>query len=77
MAGTTKRNEIHQAADAELLAQLDDLRKELFNVRFQIANGSLDNTSRQAEVKRQIARVLTELREREIAAAEALDKETD
>ena len=45
-------------------------REELFNLRFQLVTGQLDNSARLGEVKRMIARILTELREREIAAAE-------
>ena len=42
----------------------------LFNLRFQLATGQLENHSRLGQVKREVARVLTELREREISAAE-------
>lgn len=58
--------------DTDLLEQLADRREELFNLRFQFATGQLDNSARLTEVKRGIARMLTELRAREIADAEAL-----
>ena len=45
---------------------------EKFNLRFQLATGQLENHSRLSEVKREVARVLTEIRAREIAAAEAV-----
>ena len=45
----------------------------MFNLRFQLATGQLENHSRLGKVKREIARALTELRAREIAAAEAMD----
>ena len=61
---------IREIADSELLSQLGERREELFNLRFQLVTGQLDNSARLGEVKRMIARILTELREREIAAAE-------
>ena len=61
---------IREIADSELLSQLGERREELFNLRFQLVTGQLDNSARLGEVKRPIARIMTELREREIAAAE-------
>ena len=61
---------IRDIADSELLSQLGERREELFNLRFQLVTGQLDNSARLGEVKRTIARIMTELREREIAAAE-------
>jgi large subunit ribosomal protein L29 len=61
--------------DTDLLERLADSREELFNLRFQNATGQLDNTSRLTTVKRDIARLMTELRAREIADAEALEAE--
>lgn len=58
--------------DAELLQALEDTKKELFNLRFQHATGQLDNSARLGQTRRNIARIHTELRAREIAAAEAL-----
>jgi large subunit ribosomal protein L29 len=54
-----------------LVDALADAKKEHFNLRFQHVTGQLDNTSRLTEVRRQIARINTILRQREIAAAEA------
>jgi len=59
--------------DTDLLEQLADSKEELFNLRFQNATGQLDDPSRLTVLKRDIARVLTELRAREIADAEALE----
>jgi large subunit ribosomal protein L29 len=56
----------------ELETQLNETRRELFNLRFQLATGQLDNFSRLSHVKRDVARMLTELRAREIAEAEGL-----
>ena len=58
--------------DADLVEQLDNTKEELFNLRFQNVTGQLDNYSRLRSLKRDAARLLTELREREIQAAEAL-----
>ena len=51
------------------------MKEELFNLRFQRATGQLENTARITRTKRDIARLRTVLREREIAAAEALAEE--
>ncbi len=56
----------------ELERQLGETRRELFNLRFQRATGQLDNFSRINHVRKDIARMLTELRNREIAEAEGL-----
>jgi large subunit ribosomal protein L29 len=56
----------------ELIDRLAESRRELFNLRFQLATGQLDNTARMGEVRKDIARLLTVLRDREIAEAEAL-----
>jgi large subunit ribosomal protein L29 len=57
----------------ELIQKLAEAKEEHFNLRFQHATGQLDNTARLTEVRRQIARINTALRQREIAAAEAGD----
>ncbi len=59
--------------DTDLLERLADSKEELFNLRLQNATGQLDDTTRLTALKRDIARVLTELRAREIADAEALE----
>ena len=60
-------SELRSKNDAELASQLDDSYQELFNLRFQRATGKLTNTARIREVKRQIARIKTIQRERELA----------
>ncbi len=57
--------------DTDLIEHLSEAKEELFNLRFQFATGQLDNPARLQQVRRHIARLLTELRAREIAAAEA------
>ncbi len=58
--------------DTDIIEKLADAKEELFNLRFQLATGQLDNPTRVTEVKREIARMLTELRAREIADADAV-----
>ena len=60
-------NEIRDMSVEELQAKLLDLKKELFNLRFQHATNQLDNPQRIALTKKDIAKVNTVIREREIA----------
>jgi large subunit ribosomal protein L29 len=64
--------EIREYDDEELDNKLIEARKELFNLRFQAATGRLDNNARVAQVRRDIARLMTVQRAREIQAAEAV-----
>jgi large subunit ribosomal protein L29 len=64
--------EIVELDGDELENRLNETRRELFNLRFQLATGQLDNFSRMNHVRKDIARLLTELRAREIAEAEGL-----
>lgn len=66
-----KAKEIRELTTPELNQKLVDLKEELFNLRFQMATGQLDNPMRIREVKRTYAKVKTILREREIKAMEA------
>jgi large subunit ribosomal protein L29 len=58
--------------DGSLVDQVAESKDQLFKLRFQLATGQLSNYARIREVRRDIARLETELRAREIAAAEAL-----
>ncbi len=60
----TKTAELRERADGELEDRLGEMRKELFNLRFQLATGRLDNTSRLGVVRKEIARIVTILGER-------------
>ncbi len=60
-------------SDADLIEQLDEAKEEVFKLRFQIVTGRLDNTARLKQAKKEVARAMTELRMREIQAAEALE----
>ncbi len=66
-----KSKEIRELTDEQLASKLDEARAELFTLRFQMATSQLDNTARVSHVKRDIARIQTEMRAREIAAANA------
>ncbi|EGL38625.1 ribosomal protein L29 [Parvimonas sp. oral taxon 110 str. F0139] len=63
-----KIKEIRQMNDSDLQAKLKDLKVELFNLRFQLATGQLENPMRIGGIKRDIARVKTIIRERELNA---------
>jgi large subunit ribosomal protein L29 len=54
----------------ELVGRLNESKRELFNLRFQLATGQLDNPARLGMVRHEVARILTVLRQREIAEAE-------
>lgn len=56
---------------ADLRQEYDDAKEELFNLRFQLATNQLDNTAQIGQVKKNIARIATIMREQEIAAWEA------
>ena len=68
-----KYTEIKELSDEQLAKKLEDGRAELFNLRFQMATSQLDNTARVKAVKRDIARVQTEMRTRQIAAENAAE----
>ena len=55
----TKVAELRELADTDLETKLIEARRELFNLRFQLATGRLDNIARIPEVRREIARLLT------------------
>lgn len=64
--------EIRALVDNEIRQRLDESYETLFNLRFQRVVGQLENTARLREVRRDIARLKTILRERELAAVEGL-----
>ena len=63
-----KASEIRDLDAAELTKRLAELRKEVFGLRFANATGELDNTAGLSHAKRDLARALTVLRERQLAA---------
>ena len=62
-----KAAEIRELSAEDLAAKLKEARAELFNLRFQMATSQLDNTARVTEVKKDIARIQTEQRARQIS----------
>ena len=66
-----KAAEIRNLSGEDLQAKLKEARAELFNLRFQMATGQLDNTARIMQVKKDIARIQTEMRDRELKAVQA------
>jgi large subunit ribosomal protein L29 len=65
-AAATDAQELRSASDEELLSRLREAKEELFNLRFQVATGQLDNNARLRTVRRGIARIYTVMREREL-----------
>ena len=61
--------EIREKSNTELLKDIDSLKEELFNLRFQQATGQLENPSRMKEIKKTIARIKTVITERELSEA--------
>ena len=62
-----KAKEIRDLTTAEIEQKVKSLKEELFNLRFQLATGQLENTARIREVRKAIARMKTVIREREIS----------
>jgi len=63
-----KASEIRELTSEDLNDKLKEARAELFNLRFQMATSQLDNTARVKQVKKDIARIQTEMRARELSA---------
>ena len=63
-----KANELREMKNEELNVKLGELKQELFNLRFQLAVNQLDNPTRIKAVKKDIARIKTILKERELNA---------
>ena len=66
MAAGTKATELRQLGDEELVGKLREAKEELFNLRFQAATGQLENNGRLRVVRKDIARIYTLMREREL-----------
>ena len=66
-----KAQELKEMSEAELRQKEKEVTEELFNLKFQHATGQLENTARLPQVRKDLARVKTLLREKEIAAAKS------
>jgi large subunit ribosomal protein L29 len=71
MAQNTAASEIRDLTDEELVTRLREAKEELFNLRFQVATGQLDNNRRLHQVRKDIARIYTVMRERELGIVRA------
>jgi large subunit ribosomal protein L29 len=71
----TRPADLRDLPDEELMSRLDAAKEELFNLRFQLATGQLDNPMRLKEVRHEVARIMTLLTEREIVAGETGEEE--
>ena len=76
MSAIEQRQEIRAWSDDELLEQLAEAKDNLFKLRFKRATGQLEDFSQLPKARRRVARLNTELRGREIAAAEHLGAST-
>jgi large subunit ribosomal protein L29 len=66
MATNSKAAELRELPEDELVSRMESAKEELFNLRFQLATGQLDNPARMKQVRHDVARIATVLREREI-----------
>ena len=76
MAAGVKAAELRELSEQELITRLRDAKAELFNLRVQNATGQLDNNRRLQTVRRDIARIYTIMRERELGLSVAPDEVT-
>ena len=76
MAAGTNAAELRELTDEELVLRLRESKEELFNLRFQMATGQLDNNRRLRMVRHDIARVYTVMRERELGLSVSPDDVT-
>jgi large subunit ribosomal protein L29 len=71
MAVQDRAEEVRNLTDTELVSALREAKEELFNLRFQVATGQLDNNRRLQTVRRDIARIYTVMRQRELGISTA------
>ena len=71
MAATTTAAELRELTNEELVLRVREAKEELFNLRFQMATGQLDNNRRLRTVRHDIARIYTIMRERELGLSAA------
>ena len=76
MAAGTTAAELRELTDEELVLRLRESKEELFNLRFQMATGQLDNNRRLRTVRHDIARIYTVMRERELGLSVSPDEST-
>ena len=74
MASGTKAHELDEMNDVDLESRLREAKEELFNLRFQMATGQMDNNRRLRTVRHDIARIYTVMRERELGLSTGPDE---
>jgi large subunit ribosomal protein L29 len=74
MAAGTAASEMRELNDEELVLRLRESKEELFNLRFQMATGQMDNNRRLRTVRHDIARIYTVMRERELGLSVSPDE---
>jgi len=74
MAAGTQAAEMRELNDEELVLRLKESKEELFNLRFQMATGQMDNNRRLRTVRHDIARIYTVMRERELGLSVSPDE---
>jgi len=74
MAAGTTASELRELTEEELVLRLREAKEELFNLRFQMATGQLDNNRRLRTVRHEIARIYTVMRERELGLSVSPDE---
>ena len=73
MTATTAVSDLRELTDEELVLRLREAKEELFNLRFQMATGQMDNNRRLRTVRHDIARIYTVMRERELGLSVSPD----
>jgi large subunit ribosomal protein L29 len=76
MAAGTQASEMRELNDEELVLRLRESKEELFNLRFQMATGQMDNNRRLRMVRHDIARIYTVMRERELGLSVSPDEDS-
>ncbi|MFF0148311.1 MULTISPECIES: 50S ribosomal protein L29 [Amycolatopsis] len=76
-SGAAQASELRELTAEELVLRLKEYKEELFNLRFQMATGQLDNNRRLRTVRSDIARIYTVMRERELGLSVAPDTESE
>ncbi|CAM4126800.1 50S ribosomal protein L29 [Kibdelosporangium persicum] len=76
MAAGVTASEMRELTEEELVLRLREAKEELFNLRFQMATGQLDNNRRLRTVRRDIAKIYTVMRERELGLSASPDETT-
>jgi len=76
MAAGTQAADLRELNDEELVLRLRESKEELFNLRFQMATGQMDNNRRLRTVRHDIARIYTVMRERELGLSVSPDEDS-